>query len=106
MRIAVAFVTIPIYLHHVGEARYGVISIVWVLLGLFGFLDLGLSRAVTNALAKLRDAPQPQRARVLLTTFGLNLGIGLIGAAVLYIFGGLLLNHFISVPEALGSGVV
>ena len=101
VRIAVAFVTIPIYLRHVGEARYGVISIVWVLLGLFGFLDLGLSRAVTNALAKLRDAPQAQRARVLLTTFGLNLGIGLIGGVVLYVFGGLLLNHFISVPDAL-----
>ena len=101
VRIAVAFVTIPIYLRHVGEARYGVISIVWVLLGLFGFLDLGLSRAVTNALAKLRDAPQTQRARVLLTTFGLNLGIGLIGGVVLYVFGGLLLNHFISVPDAL-----
>ena len=101
VRIAVAFVTIPIYLRHVGEARYGVISIVWVLLGLFGFLDLGLSRAVTNALAKLRDAPQTQRARVLLTTFGLNLGIGLIGGVVLYVFGGLLLNHFISAPDAL-----
>jgi O-antigen/teichoic acid export membrane protein len=94
-------VTIPIYLRHVGEARYGVISIVWVLLGLFGFLDLGLSRAVTNALAKLRDAPQTQRARVLLTTFGLNLGIGLIGGVVLYLFGGFLLSHFISVPEPL-----
>jgi O-antigen/teichoic acid export membrane protein len=102
MRIAVAFVTIPIYLHHVGEARYGVISIVWVLLGLFGFLDLGLSRAVTNALAKLRTAPQAHRARVLLTTFALNLGIGLIGGLVLYIFGGLLLRYFISVPDALG----
>jgi O-antigen/teichoic acid export membrane protein len=101
VRIAVAFVTIPIYLHHVGEARYGVISIVWVLLGLFGFLDLGLSRAVTNALAKLRDAPQAERARVLLTTFGLNLGIGLIGGVVLYVFGGFLLTHFISVPDAL-----
>ena len=65
-----------------------IISIVWVLLGLFGFLDLGLSRAVTNALAKLRDAPQTQRARVLLTTLGLNLGIGLIGGVVLYVFGG------------------
>ncbi len=101
VRMAVAFVTIPIYLRHVGAERYGVISIAWVLLGMFGFLDLGLSRAVTNALAKLRDAPQAHRARVLLTTLSLNLGIGLIGGAVLYVFGGLLLKHFISVPAAL-----
>ena len=66
MRLAVAIVTVPIYVHHVGDARYGVISIVWILLGYFGFLDLGLSRASTNALSKLRDAPQPDRARVLL----------------------------------------
>jgi O-antigen/teichoic acid export membrane protein len=105
VRMAVAFVTIPIYLHHVGAARYGVISIAWVLLGMFGFLDLGLSRAVTNALAKLRDAPQPERARVLLTTLGLNFGIGLVGGVVLYVFGGLLLTHFISVPVELGPEV-
>ena len=98
-RIVVALVTVPLYLHHIGEARFGVMSIVWVLLGLFGFLDLGLSRAVTNALAKLRDAPQAHRARVLLTTFGLNLGIGLMGGVVLYVFGGLLLKHFVSMPE-------
>jgi O-antigen/teichoic acid export membrane protein len=105
IRIAVGLVTVPIYLHHIGDARYGVMSIVWVLLGLFGFLDLGLSRAVTNALAKLRDAPQAHRARVLLTTFCLNLGIGLIGGVVLYVFGGFLLKYFISVPDALNSEV-
>src|ERR1700733_1336401 len=105
VRIAVALVTIPLYLHHIGDARYGVMSIVWVLLGLFGFLDLGLSRAVTNALAKLRSAPQPERARVLLTTFSLNLGIGLVGGLVLYVFGGLLLKYFISMPDALSLEV-
>jgi O-antigen/teichoic acid export membrane protein len=105
VRIAVALVTVPLYLHHMGDARYGVMSIVWVLLGLFGFLDLGLSRAVTNALAKLRDAPQPERSRVLLTTFSLNLGIGLIGGLVLYVFGGLLLKYFISMPDALSLEV-
>ncbi len=104
-RIVVALVTVPLYLHHIGDARFGVMSIVWVLLGLFGFLDLGLSRAVTNALAKLRDAPQAHRARVLLTTFGLNLGMGLIGGLVLYIFGGLLLKHFISMPDEISAEV-
>ena len=105
VRIVVAFVTIPIYLHHVGVARYGVISITWVLLGFFGFLDLGLSRAVTNALAKLRDAPQSDRARVLLTTLGLNFIIGLFGGAVLFVFGAFLLEYFISVPDELKSEV-
>jgi O-antigen/teichoic acid export membrane protein len=101
VRLAVALVTIPIYVRHVGDARYGVISIVWVLLGYFGFLDLGLSRAATNALAKLRDAPQAHRARVLLTTTVLNLSFGLIGAVLLFVVGGYLLERILSVPEAL-----
>ena len=104
-RIVVALVTVPLYLHHIGDARFGVMSIVWVLLGLFGFLDLGLSRAVTNALAKLRDAPQAHRARVLLTTFGLNAGFGVLGGVVLYVFGGLMLKHFISMPDEISAEV-
>ena len=104
-RIVVALVTVPLYLHHIGEARFGVMSIVWVLLGFFGFLDLGLSRAVTNALAKLRDAPQAHRARVLLTTLGLNLCLGLMGGVALYVFGGLLLNHFVSMPSEISAEV-
>jgi O-antigen/teichoic acid export membrane protein len=100
-RIAVALVTVPIYLRHIGDARFGVMSIVWILLGVFGFLDLGLSRAVTNALAKLRDAPQPERARVLFTSIGLVSGIGVVGGVALYLLGGFLLEHVISVPDAL-----
>jgi O-antigen/teichoic acid export membrane protein len=101
MRLAVAIVTVPIYVHHVGDARYGVISIVWILLGYFGFLDLGLSRASTNALSKLRDAPQPDRARVLLTTLTLNFCFGLVGTALLYFVGGYLFEYVLSVPDAL-----
>ena len=101
VRLAVAVVTVPIYVHHVGDARYGVLSIVWILLGYFGFLDLGLSRASTNALSKLRDAPQPDRARVLLTTITLNFCFGLVGAILLYFVGGYLFEHVLSVPDVL-----
>ena len=99
--LAVALVTVPIYVRHIGDARYGVLSIVWALLGYFGFLDLGLSRAAVNALARLRDAPQEERARVLVTTLVLNLGLGLFGSLCVAVFGGYLLLHVLAVPEAL-----
>src|SRR4030081_2096010 len=91
--LVVSLLTVPIYIRHIGDARYGVLSIVWVLLGYFGFLDLGLSRAATNALARLRDAPQEARARVLVTTLSLNLGLGLFGSLCLALFGSYLLQH-------------
>jgi O-antigen/teichoic acid export membrane protein len=99
--LAVALVTVPIYVRHIGDARYGVLSIVWVLLGYFGFLDLGLSRAAVNALARLRDAPQGDRARVLVTTLVLNLSLGLFGSLCLAVFGRYLLQHVLAVPDAL-----
>jgi O-antigen/teichoic acid export membrane protein len=99
--LAIALVTVPIYVRHIGDARYGVLSIVWVLLGYFGFLDLGLSRAAANALARLRDAPQAERARVLVTTLALNLCLGLFGSLCLALFGSYLLQHVLGVPEAL-----
>ena len=99
--LAVSLVTVPIYMRHIGEARYGVLSIVWVLLGYFGFLDLGLARAAANALARLRDATQQERARVLVTTLALNLGLGLFGSLCLALFGSFLLGHVLTVPDAL-----
>ena len=105
VRIAVALVTIPIYVHHLGYARYGVLTIAWILVGYFGFLDLGLSRASINALAKLRDASQPDRARVLLTTLSLSLGFGLMGAALLFVVGGYMFEYVLSIPEDLKGEV-
>lgn len=99
--LAVSLVATPIYVRHIGDARYGVLSIVWVLLGYLGFLDFGLSRAAANALARLRHAPQTERAAVLVTTFGLNLMLGLLGSVVLAVGGSYFLQHVLNVPDAL-----
>jgi O-antigen/teichoic acid export membrane protein len=93
--------TVPFYIHQIGLARYGVVTICWVLLGYFGFLDFGLSRASANALAKLGTAAPRERAPVLVTAFCCNLGLGLCGGLILYVVGHLVLTHIVRVPGSL-----
>ena len=101
MPVLAAFVTVPIYIAHIGAARYGVLSIAWLLLGYAGFLDFGLSRATANALSRLGHAPASERVPVLVTSFYLNLGLGLAGGVALYLTGELLLDRFFNVPGTL-----
>ncbi|PWB95605.1 flippase [Methylosinus sporium] len=97
--LIIALVTVPIYVSHIGAARYGALSIVWVLLGYFGFLDLGMSRASANALAKHEEARE--RSSILVTAFAINLALGVAGGLVLYIGGRVFLQYLLDVPPEL-----
>jgi O-antigen/teichoic acid export membrane protein len=49
--ILVALLAVPAIAHHAGVERLGALGIVWGVVGYFGFLDFGLSRAVTRRVA-------------------------------------------------------
>lgn len=93
--------TVPFYIHQIGLARYGVVTITWILLGYFGFLDFGLSRASANALAKLGHAEAHERAPVLVTAFCCNLFLGMCGGIILYALGHIILFHVVKIPSNL-----
>ena len=102
--IGVTLITVPIYIAHIGAARYGVLSIVWLFLGYFGFLDFGLSRASTKALANLATRPI-ERSRIFVTALHLNLAFGICGALIIYLAGKLLLGHMFSMSDPLSAEV-
>lgn len=41
-----ALAAVPFLMHYLGQERLGVLSLVWVIVGYFSFLDMGLGRAV------------------------------------------------------------
>jgi O-antigen/teichoic acid export membrane protein len=81
--LLVAVVAIPHLVHGLGTDRFGVLSLVWVVIGYFGLFDLGLGRSLTKLVAERRDTAAPQELAALVWTgLLLMLGLGLAGTAV------------------------
>ena len=99
--IIIGFVTVPLYLRLIGPERFGVLSIAWLLLGYFGLFDLGLGAATSFRIAALRDASRAERARTFWTALVVNLGLGVIGAAALWIAGDVFFGRIFKVDPVL-----
>jgi O-antigen/teichoic acid export membrane protein len=104
--VLLSLATVPAYLHVVGEARYGVLAVVWVVLGYFGVFDLGLTRATANQIARMRNDPPAVRERVFWTALSLNATLGTIGGVIFFFVGRVLLENLLKVAPDLRSEAV
>ena len=89
--IGIALLTIPLYISTIGEERYGILSLVFIMLGYLGFLDFGLCQASTQALAKMHDASANERGSVFVTSLWSNVFLGSLGGMIIYFAGGYIL---------------
>lgn len=81
--ILVALISIPVYLNLIGEQRYGMLSIAWILLGYFGAFDLGIGRAAAQRIAKL-ELNRTARAQSFWTALCLNGALGIVGGLAIW----------------------
>lgn len=82
--LLVALLSIPALLHGLGEARFGLLTLIWSVTGYFGVFDLGLGRALTQAMAGRLAAKQEHETPPLMgTALTLLLGLGLLAAVLL-----------------------
>ena len=52
--LLVAIVAIPMLIEGMGTARFGVLTLAWMVVGYFSLFDLGLGRALTKLVAERR----------------------------------------------------
>jgi O-antigen/teichoic acid export membrane protein len=102
----VSILTVPLYLHLVGNTRYGVLALVWMFLGSFGVFDPGIGRAAAYHIARLYDAPARDREDIFWTALLINLGFGMVGGLVLYLVAQTLFVSTFHMPASLRGEVL
>jgi O-antigen/teichoic acid export membrane protein len=99
--LALSLYTIPLYISSVGEARYGVLAVAWLLLGYFGLFDLGLGRATAQRIAAIGDSSSEQLASTFWTALTMNVSLGVVGGLIIWPVAIYFFGHFFSVEAVL-----
>jgi O-antigen/teichoic acid export membrane protein len=98
--LAVGFATIPMVVRALGNDRFGILALVWVVFGYFGLFDLGLGRTTTRYIADALGRNEREKlAGTLWTTVYLQAGIGLIAAFLSYLAAPLIVRRVLNIPE-------
>src|SRR3954451_6737285 len=103
---AVSLLTVPAYLHRVGEARFGILSIAWLLLGYFGLFDLGLGMATAQQIAARQKDGRSAQARIFWTALLTNLALGIAGGILAWPVANYYFGHSLKVDAALRAEIV
>lgn len=83
--IAAVF-TIPILIATLGDARFGLLTLIWAVVSYFGLFDLGLGRALTQQLAIVLAKQESQKIGPLVgTVIIVMISLGLIAGLVMAI---------------------
>jgi O-antigen/teichoic acid export membrane protein len=99
--LAVGFVTIPLVVRALGNERFGILALVWVVFGYFGLFDLGLGRTTTKYVSDALGRNEPGKLPgYLWTAVILQTAIGLLAALLSYLFAPLIVRRLLNIPEA------
>lgn len=98
--LLVAAVSVPQLIDQLGKERFGLLALAWGLIGYAGALDLGIGRALTQMVAKLRgEKNETTVPEILATASRITLVSGLIGCILIAGFAFLFENSWLSTTE-------
>lgn len=101
-----AFFAFPLLLRGLGEERFGVLSLVWLLVGYLNLLDLGMGRAMTKLTAEaIGLGHRDDVPRIFWTGLALMAALGLAGGLALAALSDWLATSRLAIPPPLQGEV-
>src|SRR5438309_8032411 len=100
--LVVGLAAIPITTRSLGDARFGLLALMWAIIGYFSLLDLGLGRATTKFVAEALAREDARGARQVagFTAAG-QTALGIVGGAVLASIAPWVVTNLLRVPAGL-----
>jgi O-antigen/teichoic acid export membrane protein len=105
--LLVAFFAVPVLARGLGTDRLGILTLAWTAIGYFSLFDLGLSRALTQAVsAALGGGRHEELPALSVTALGAMALLGALGGLMLAALTPVLVGRVLIIPPALHSEVV
>jgi O-antigen/teichoic acid export membrane protein len=97
-----AVIAIPLLIRGLGTARFGVLTLAWIVIGYFSLFDFGLGRALTQVVAEGISADRDTVASpVVWAALALMLALGLVGTLVMSLTAPWLVHSVLKIPGPL-----
>lgn len=102
--LLIGAVSVPYLVAHLGVERFGILTLIWTVIGYFSLFDLGLGRAITQQVSQLLGANRHDEIKTVVAIgIILTLATGLLGAALMAAFSGKLSTSGFNVSPAHAS---
>lgn len=89
--MGLGLVTVPYLINAIGVEKFGLLTIVWTLIGYFSIFDFGMGRALTQQIAVLKNNEQARLPSIIKSGLKMMSIAGLIGGGILaltvFVFG-------------------
>lgn len=100
--ILFALVLIPPLVTGLGKERFGIMNLIWIIIGYFSFLDFGIGRSLTKVISeKIGQNKSDQIPIIFWTALILMFSISLVVALISIFFVPSLLNQFLNISTEL-----
>lgn len=96
----VALITIPLLVHGLGTDRFGVLTLVWIVIGYFSIFDFGIGRSLTKIVSeKLSTGSEDEIPATVWSGMLIVLAFGIAGTAAVLAVSPWIVKSVLSVPE-------
>lgn len=97
-----ALFAFPALLHGLGRERFGLLSLIWMIVGYFGILDLGLGRALTKMTAQwIGQRRHEELPSLFWTSIAMMILMGILGSFIIFVSTPWLVNSALNIQENL-----